>query len=198
MKVYGDIQSGNCYKVKMALDFLRKKYEWEHVDILAGDTKTPAYLAKNDAGKIPLLALDDGRYLSESNAIINYLAHGSKLIPTDVYDLACVQKWQFFEQYSHEPYIAVARYINKYLGLPEARKAEYESLQAGGHKALKVMERQLSQTPFLVNDSLTTADISLYAYTHVCFEGGFSLSDYPNIQAWLRRIEALPNYSNMA
>jgi glutathione S-transferase len=198
MKVYGDVQSGNCYKVKMTLDFLQKEYEWIHVDILAGDTKTPEYLAKNDAGKIPLLALDDGRYLSESNAIINYLAHGSELIPTDVYDLACAQKWQFFEQYSHEPFIAVARYINKYLGLPEARQAEYESLQAGGYKALEVMERQLLKTPFLVNNSLSTADISLYAYTHVCSDGGFSLAGFPNIQSWLKRIEALPHYSKMA
>lgn len=197
MKVYGDVKSGNCYKVKMTLDILQKPYDWVDVDILAGETNKPEYLAKNEAGKIPLLMLDDGRFLSESNAIINFLAHDSSLLPADTYDLACVQKWQFFEQYSHEPFIAVARYINKYLGLPAARKSEYENLQAGGHKALKVMEQQLAKTPFLVNQDFTTADISLYAYTHVCNEGGFSLQGYPNIQAWLKRIEALPLYAKM-
>ena len=197
MKVYGDIKSGNCYKVKLTLDLLQQDYEWIHVDILAGETKTESYLAMNSAGKIPLLALDDGNYLSESNAIINYIAHDSALLPTDPYDLACVQKWQFFEQYSHEPYIAVARFINKYLGLPDDRKAEYEALQEGGHKALALLEEQLAMTPFLVGASATTADIALYAYTHVAHEGGFSLDAYPHIQSWLQRVSNLPHYTFM-
>ena len=108
-----------------------------------------------------------------------------------------MQQWQFFEQYSHEPYIAVARFIAKYLGLPESKKAEYEAKQAGGHKALAVMESQLAQTRFLTGQGVTAADVSLYGYTHVAYEGGFDLSLYPNVQAWLSRIEALPNYIAM-
>jgi len=181
----------------MTLAFLQLPHEWIHVDILAGETKTPEYLSKNNAGKIPLLELNDGRFLSESNAIVNFLAHASALLPNDAFDLACTQKWQFFEQYSHEPFIAVARYINKYLGLPEARRAEYDKLQTGGHKALQVMEQQLNHTLFLVGNSFSTADISLYAYTHVCHEGGFSLDAYPNIRAWLQRVERLPHYTSM-
>jgi glutathione S-transferase len=198
MKIYGDIKSGNCYKIKLTCDLLSLPYDWIHVDIMAGDTKTPEYLAKNAAGKIPLLELDDGRFLSESNAIINFLTHNTSLLPSDPYALAQVQQWQFFEQYSHEPFIAVARFINKYLGMPEERKAEYEKLQAGGHKALRLMESQLGKTQYLAGDKLTTADISLYAYTHVSDEGGFDLASYPNIQAWLKRIEAHPNYSAMS
>ncbi len=116
----------------------------------------------------------------------------------DRFDLAKVQQWQFFEQYSHEPYIAVARFIARYPGLPDERRAEYESRQAGGHRALAVMETQLSRTPFLIGDSLTTADIALYGYTHVAHEGGFDLAAYPAIQAWLKRIADQPNYVGMA
>src|SRR5688572_17225845 len=170
MKIYGDIQSGNCYKVKLLLSLLDVPHEWAHIDILAGDTKQPEFLARNPNGKIPLLELADGRCLSESNAILNYLAAGSAYLPDDVYLLAKVQQWQFFEQYSHEPYIAVARFIAKYLGMPEERKAEYTAKQSGGHKALWVMEKQLSISAYLVGDSLTTADISLYGYTHVAHE----------------------------
>src|SRR5688572_28816493 len=159
MKIYGDIQSGNCYKVKLLLSFLDLPHQWILINILAGDTRKPEFLARNPNGKIPLLELADGRCLSESNAILNYLAAGSAYLPDDVFLLAKVQQWQFFEQYSHEPYIAVARYIAKYLGLPEQRRAEYESKQAGGRKALSVMELQLSKTPFLVGAMLTTADI---------------------------------------
>src|SRR5690606_7630201 len=125
---------------------------------------------------IPVVELDDGRCLSESNAILNYLAAGSDLLRTDTYILAKIQQWQFFKQYSHEPYIAAARFIAKDVGLPENRRADYESKQAGGHKALKVMEQQLSTTPYLTGDALTTADISLYGYTHVAHEGGFDLA----------------------
>lgn len=141
--------------------------------------------------------MDGGQCLAESNAIINYLATGSSLLPTDSYALAKVQQWQFFEQYSHEPYIAVARFIAKYLGLPESRKDEYLAKQLGGHQALLVMEKQLQTTPFLVGDELTTADISLYAYTHVAGEGGFNLEKYPAIKKWLTRIESYPQYMAM-
>lgn len=197
MKVYGDIRSGNCYKIKLLLSLLDIPHEWVEVDVLSGETRDPGFLTRNPAGKIPVLELPDGRCLSESNAILNYLATGSEYLPEGRFDLAKVQQWQFFEQYSHEPYIAVARFIAKYLGLPDDRRAEYESKQAGGHKALSVMEAQLSNTEYLVGDRLTTADISLYGYTHVAHEGGFDLSPYPAIQTWLKKIASHPNYTGM-
>lgn len=198
MKIYGDIQSGNCYKIKLLCSLLQIKHQWLHLDILAGDTQQAQFLTKSPNGKIPLLELPDGRCLSESNAIVNFLAAGSSLLPCDSYDLAKVQQWQFFEQYSHEPYIAVARFIAKYLGLPDDRRAEYNAKQQGGNKALTVMEEQLSQTLYLIGEQLTTADITLYAYTHVAEEGGFDLTQYPAIKAWLTRIENTPNYLPMS
>jgi glutathione S-transferase len=198
MKIYGDIQSGNCYKIKLLCSLLQIEHQWLHLDILAGDTQQTTFLTKNPSGKIPLLELPDGRCLSESNAIVNFLAAGSSLLPCDTYDLAKVQQWQFFEQYSHEPYIAVARFIAKYLGLPDERRAEYDDKQQGGNKALAVMEEQLSQTPYLIGKQLTTADVTLYAYTHVAEEGGFDLTQYPAIKAWLTKIENTPNYFPMS
>jgi glutathione S-transferase len=198
MKLYGDINSGNCYKLALAFALLQRPHEWVEVDIMAGETATAAFMAKNPAGKIPLLELDDGRLLAESNAILNYIAHDSALLPTDPFTVAKVQQWQFFEQYSHEPYIAVARFIARYLGLPEDRRAEYEAKQVGGHKALAVMEHQLQISNYLVGDTLTTADISLYAYTHVAHEGGFELSAYPAIERWLARVESQPHYRAMS
>jgi len=197
MKVYGDIQSGNCYKIKLLAELLDIKHEWVHVDILAGDTRAADFLAKNPNGKIPLLELDDGRLLCESNAILNYLATDTVFLPQDRFLRAQVLQWHFFEQYSHEPYIAVARFIAKYLGLPNDRRAEYQARQAGGHKALAVLESRLSAHPYLVGAGLSIADISLYGYTHVAHEGGFDLSGYPGIQAWLQRIRAEPQYVGM-
>ena len=195
--VYGDIKSGNCYKIKLLLSLLDIPHHWQHIDILQGESRSAAYLSKNPNGKIPLLELDDGRYLAESNAILNYLAEGTDYLPDDRYQRALVLQWQFFEQYSHEPFIATARYINKYLGLPEDKKAEYESKQEGGHKALAVLEQQLGQTPFLVGSQLTVADITLYGYTHVAHEGGFDLAGYPAVNSWLTRIAGLPGYLGM-
>jgi len=197
MLVYGDSRSGNCYKIQLLLSILGKQVDWEEVDILKWATQTPAFLQKNPNGKIPLLEMEDGRTLSESNAILNFLAEGSALIPRSSFDLAKMLQWQFFEQYSHEPYIAVARFINLYLGLPEERKAEYEAKQAGGHKALAVMEEQLSRTPFLTGSQLSLADISLYAYTHVAHEGGFDLTAYPAVNNWLKLVEDHKGYTPM-
>ena len=197
MKIYGDIQSGNCYKIKLLASFLDLPHEWIHVDILAGETRSEQFLSKNPVGKIPLLELDDGRCLSESNAILNYLAMDTRYLPPDLFLKAKILQWQFFEQYSHEPYIAVARFIAKYLGLPEERKQQYQSRQEGGHKALGVMESQLSASSYLVGERLTIADISLYGYTHVAHEGGFDLTRYPAIQAWLKRICSHPDYIGM-
>lgn len=197
MKIYGDIKSGNCFKIKLLAEFLGLTYEWIHIDIMADETQTPEFLAMNPNGKVPLLVLDDGRCLSESNAILNYLGEGTEFLPREVFDRAKVLEWQFFEQYSHEPYIAVARFINTYLGMPEDRKADFDSKQEGGHKALQIMEKQLSNTDFLVGNSVTIADLSLYGYTHVADEGGFDLSEYPAVQAWINRIQQLPNYVGM-
>lgn len=196
-KVYGDIRSGNCYKIKLLLALLGIEHEWVPVSILGGETKTPAFVGMNPNAKIPVLEIEAGVYLPESNAALNYLADGTRFLPADRLQRARVLQWQFFEQYSHEPYIAVARYIAKYLGLPEARRAEFESKQEGGHKALRVMETQLKETPFLIGDDYTIADISLYAYTHVAHEGGFDLKAYPAITAWLRRVASQPGHVTM-
>ena len=197
-RVYGDIQSGNCYKIKLLMNHLKLKHEWIAVDILQDETKTKEFLAKNPNGKIPVLELTSGKCLSESNAILNYLAHDTSYLPNEPWQRANVLKWQFFEQYSHEPYIAVARFIAKYLGLPEARREEFEAKQVGGNKALDVMEQQLETTEFLVDDTFTIADISLYAYTHVAHEGGFELSAYPAIESWLARISNHPRHITMS
>lgn len=197
MKIYGDKQSGNSYKLILVASFLQIPYEWQDIDTKKGETRTDSFLQLNPNGKIPILIWNDGRVLSESNAILNFLGEGSDLIPKDAFDRARVLQWQFFEQYSHEPYIAVARYIKHYLGIPEERRAEYESKLEGGHKALKVLETQLEKTLFLVGNSLTTADISLFAYTHVAHEGGFDLSMYPKIQDWIRRIQSLERFKPM-
>jgi glutathione S-transferase len=197
MKVFGDIASGNCYKVKLVLEQLAIPHEWHHVNILEGETQRPDFLTINPNGKIPVLLLDGGDALSESNAIVDYLAEGTALYPSARLTKARILQWQFFEQYSHEPYIAVARYINKYLGLPESRRQEYASKQVGGLKALGVMEQQLKLAPFLVGETYTAADISLYAYTHVADEGGFDLSTFPAITEWLSRVKAQPGHVTM-
>jgi glutathione S-transferase len=197
IKIFGDFKSGNCYKVQLLVSLLALKTEWIDIDILKGDTKTEGFLDLNPNGKIPLLQLDDGRVLSESNAILLYLADQSHLLPSDSFQRAKVFQWLFFEQYSHEPYIAVARFINKYLGLPDSRLADYESKKEGGYKALDIMEQQLSKTQFLVGDIMTVADIALYAYTHVAEDGGFELNRYREINRWINDIERLPNYVAM-
>ncbi len=197
LKVYGDYNSGNCYKVKLMLHLLGLEYQWQAVDILSGETETPAFLAKNPNGKVPVLELEDGTCLWESNAILNYLADGSEFLQTEPRLRTQVLQWQFFEQYSHEPYIAVARFIQFYLGLPEERLEEYRALQKRGYKALDVMEQQLARTPYLVGDHYSIADVTLYAYTHVAHQGGFDLSGYPAIRSWLQRVASHPRHVAM-
>ncbi|MFL0915051.1 glutathione S-transferase family protein [Vibrio parahaemolyticus] len=198
MVVYGDLQSGNCLKVKLILSFLGIEHQWKHVNILDNETKTTEFLALNPNGKIPTVVFDDGRVLCESNAILGYFAENTPYLPKDSYQKAKVYEWLFFEQYSHEPYIAVARFIQKYQGMPEQRLEEYKSLQTGGHKALQIMELQLSKTKFLVGDNISIADIALYAYTHVANEGGFNLETYPNIERWIEGIRKLDGYVGMS
>ena len=195
--VYGDIQSGNCYKIKLLMSHLDIAHRWIHVDILAGETGTVQFLALNPNGKIPVLVIDDEPPLAESNAILNYLASGTEYLPDDPLARARVLQWQFFEQYSHEPYIAVARFISKYLGMPADRADEFRAKQSGGHRALRVMETALEDSAFLTGPQMTIGDMSLYAYTHVAHEGGFSLDDYPGIRRWLDRIAAHPRHVTM-
>ena len=196
--LFGDIVSGNCYKAYLLLNLLDIDFKWVNVDIMKGEAATDSFRQMNPNAKIPLLQLDSGELIAESNAILNYLADGTEFLPTDPFLRAKVLEWQFFEQYSHEPFIAVARFINKYQGLPDARRAEYESKQPGGHKALSIMDARLSEHNYLVNEQYTIADISLYAYTHVAHEGGFDLSAYPAINTWMKAIESHPRHVTMA
>ena len=192
--LYGDSQSGNCYKVQLLMHHLDIEFEWQHVNILGNGTHTSEFLSMNPNGKIPVLELPDGTYLSESNAILNYLAEGSDLLPNDRLLKAQVLQWQFFEQYSHEPFIATSRFIVKYLGRPKKHEQILQSKKVGAHKALQVMEQRLENHEWLTGDQLTIADISLYAYTHVAHEGSISLTDYPAIMGWIKRTRSHPKH----
>jgi glutathione S-transferase len=187
MKIYGDSISGNCLKVKWVVDRLGLSYDWIETDVLVGATRTPAYLAMNPAGQVPLLILDDGRPLAQSNAIILHLAEGSDLIPADPYDRARMLEWMFWEQYSHEPYVAVARFQVRYLG--KAMSELEPRIVERGKGALQRLEDGLADAPFLVGGALSLADVALVAYTRVAHEGGFDLAAYPRVQAWVARVE---------
>ena len=197
MKVYGDLRSGNCYKVKLLSAMLDIDMQWVDIDVLSNETQAPDFLEKNPNGKIPILELDDGRYISESNAILNYLSEGTELLPSDVFAKIKVLQWQFFEQYSHEPYIAVARSMVKFHGLSDDTQEEYESKKEGGYKALRVMENQLSKTDFLVGNRFTIADITLFAYTHIAEEGGFDLSNFDAINMWIELVKKQTKFKAM-
>lgn len=186
--------SGNCYKLQLLLEQLGKPYRWVEIDSVNGQTRTPEFLAKNPNGKIPLLELADGRRLAESNAILCFLAEGSAFLPPDAWQRAQVLQWLFFEQYSHEPYVAVARFVARWLPADHPRQAELPRLRERGHQALAVMERQLMQHEYLVEGGYSVADIALYAYTHEAPVGGILLDDYPAIRAWLARIESRPGF----
>ena len=187
--IYGDSLSGNCYKIKLLCSLLNIEHQWIEVNIMAGETRTSEFLAINPNAKIPSLITEQKQPLAESNAILYYLAQDSHLFPQSVLQQSLCLQWMFFEQYSHEPYIAVARFINKYLGSPADRLQELESKKEGGNRALAVMEIQLQKTPYLLGDEMSIADISLFAYTHVAYEGGFDLNEFPAILAWISRIE---------
>jgi glutathione S-transferase len=187
LRIYGDSISGNCLKVKWTADRLGLPYDWIETGVLTAETRTAAFLALNPAGQVPLAVLADGRPLAQSNAIIVHLAEGSDLIPSDAFDRAKMLEWMFWEQYSHEPYIAVARFQMRYLGKP-AESLDPRLVERGG-AALVRLETQLKQSPFLVGDTLTLADVALVAYTRVAHEGGFDLSLYPAVEAWVSRVE---------
>jgi glutathione S-transferase len=187
MKIFGDSISGNCLKVKWTADRLGLIYDWIETDIMKGESRTPEFLALNPAGQVPTVILDDGRPLSQSNAIIAYLAEGSDLIPADAYERAQMYEWLFWEQYSHEPYVAVARFHVRYMGRTVSDLDP--KLVERGKGALQRLEDALTGATHLVNDTLTLADISLVAYTRMAEEGGFVLADYPSVQAWIARLE---------
>jgi glutathione S-transferase len=195
--LFGMADSGNCYKVKLALEQLALPYRWIEVDPARGDTRAPEFLAMNPGGKVPTLELEDGSFLPESNAILHYLADGSRLLPTGRLQRARVLQWMFFEQYSHEPYVAVARAILRYQPPESARRAELPRLLERGAQALSVMEQHLRREPFFVDARYSIADIALYAYTHCAGDGGFDLSAYPAIGAWLERVKSQPRHVPM-
>ena len=186
--IYGDRVSGNCLKVKWTAETLGIPYRWIQTDVMKAQSRTPAFLAMNPAGQVPLVVLQDGRPLAQSNAIILHLAEGSALIPQDAYAQAKMLEWMFWEQYSHEPYIAVARFHRLLLG--KAASEIDPKLMDRGNGALGRMQLQLGQTPFLVGETVTLADVALVAYTRVAHEGGFDLGAYPAVQAWVARVEA--------
>ena len=195
LHLYDYLASGNGYKVRLLLRLLGRRYRLTALDILKGETRTPAFLAKNPNGRIPALELEDGTVLWESNAILFYLADGTRFLPTDRLQRAQVLQWMFFEQYSHEPYIAVMRFWLHYTGLDDDKLRQRPKKMEGGYAALSVMEQRLAAAPYFVGSALSIADIALYAYTHVAPEGDFDLGRFPAIRAWLARIAAAPGYA---
>ena len=192
--VHGFSASGNCHKLRLLLEQLGREYRWIEIDSSKGETRTPAYLAKNPNGKVPMLELDDGRILAESNAILHYLAEGSPLLPKARWERAKVLQWLFFEQYSHEPCIAVSRFIRKYLPPEHPRRATLDALKASGDEALAAMERHLARLPWFGGERYSIADIALFAYTHVADEADFDLEAYPAIVRWMERIMTMPQH----
>ncbi|MER9134044.1 glutathione S-transferase family protein [Mesorhizobium sp. M0768] len=195
MILYGMIDSGNCYKPRLLMAKLGIAFTNVEVSSHTGDTRKPDYVAKNPNAMVPLLELDDGRRLAESNAILLYLAEGTRFLPADRYERALAYQWLFFEQYSHEPYIAVRRAL---LTFPErAKDATPERLALTlerGNKALGVMDKHLAGSTYFAGNVLSVADIALYAYTHTAETGGFQLDAYPAVAAWLKRVEADPGH----
>ena len=187
MKIYGDTNSGNCLKVKWVCDHLALPYDWIGIDTLKGETRTAQFLKLNGAGQVPVVEFDDGRALAQSNAIIRYLARGSDLIPTDAFATAKMDEWLFWEQYNHEPYIAVCRFQMVYLGKP-ASDLDPDRVKRG-YAALARMEQQLAQTRFLVGETFSLADVALLAYTRLAHEGGFHLDGYAAVRRWIGQAE---------
>tara|TARA_A100001391_G_scaffold49123_1_gene29491 strand:+ start:527 stop:1150 length:624 start_codon:yes stop_codon:yes gene_type:complete len=187
VRIYGDRRSGNCLKVKWTADYLGLDYDWHEIDVVKGETRSDDFLAINPAGQVPCLERSDGRILAQSNAIIFHLARGSALIPEDDFDQAKMLEWMFWEQYSHEPFIAVRRFRKAFMNTPDE---EIEpDLMAKGRRALGVMEMRLLSRDFIVRDQVTLADIALVAYTRVADEGGFDLDEFLGVRAWVARVE---------
>ena len=193
LKLYDFLESGNGYKVRLVLASLEIPYERIELDITLGETRTPQFLARNANGRIPTLELEDGSFLSESNAIAWYLAEDTRLLPEDRFERAKVLQWMFFEQYSHEPYVAVVRFwIHQ--GLTPEQQDQIDEKHKRGYEALDVMDQHLEGADYFVGGRFSIADFALYAYTHVAHEGGFDLSGYPHIERWLARVREQPGH----
>lgn len=188
LTVFGDIRSGNCLKVKWLLDHLKRDYRWVETDVMSGATRSTEFLSLNPAGQVPTVVLHDGRTLAQSNAIIGWLGEGTAFMPADPYLRARMYEWLFWEQYSHEPYVAVARFQRAFLG-KTADEIE-PRLMDRGHAALAKLEAALADAEWLVGDAPSLADLALVAYTRVAPEGGFDLDRYPAIRRWIGRVEA--------
>jgi len=195
--IYGMRESGNCYKLKLLMQHLNIAYQWREIDIFKGESQTEDYRAKNPVGEVPLLQFPDGSYLAQSNAILFYLAQGSSYYFDDKRLAAEILQWMFFEQYSHEPYIAVARKIKKLLPAGHPDNQKMPELEKRGYHALTIMQQHLRKHEYFVADKYSIADISLYAYTHIAEEGGFELDAYPSILRWMDDIRAQVGYVAM-
>ena len=194
LRLYDYLPSGNGYKVRLLLAQLGIPFELVQLDIVKGETRTPEFLAKNPNGRIPLLEIEPGTFLAESNAILFYLAEGTPFLPADRWSRAQVLQWMCFEQYSHEPNIATVRFWLHYAELTAERRAAIDPKRALGYAALDVMARHLASRAFFVDDRYSIADIALYAYTHVADEGGFDLGRFPAVRAWLDRVRSQPKH----
>ena len=195
LTLYSQQNSGNCYKPRLLLAHLGRAFRIVEVDSNDGSTRGVEFLARNPIGKVPLLELEDGRALAESNAMLLHLAEGTRYLPADRYDRAKAYEWMFFEQYSHEPYIAVRRAFAIYpQRAAQATPERMASLLEDGNRALSVMEQRLAGADWLAGDGFSVADIALYAYTHVADQGGFDMAGYPGIRAWLSRVALQPGH----
>ncbi|MEA5623439.1 glutathione S-transferase family protein [Nostoc sp. UHCC 0251] len=194
LRLYDFLPSGNGYKIRLLLTQIGMPFERVELNILKGETRTPEFLSKNPNGKIPLLEIEPGKYLAESNAILVYLSEGTEFLPYDRFLRAQVLQWLCFEQYSHEPFIATSRFWISILGKIEEYSEAIKQKHEPGYAALSLMEKHLTSHTFFVGERYTIADISLFAYTHVANEGGFNLTEFPAIQAWIERVKAQPRY----
>lgn len=195
--VHGMSTSGNCHKVRLLLEQIARDYRWVEVDSAHGATRKPGFLALNPNGRVPIVETDDGRVLAESNAILVWLAEGTSFWPDDAWQRAQALSWMFFEQYSHEPYIAVARFVRGWTPPDSPRRGELPKLLKRGHAALSVMERHLSMQRWFTGPQYGAADIALFAYTDVAHHGGFDLAPYPAIRDWLARVRDTPDFVAM-
>ena len=193
-RLYQMNSSGNCYKIRLLLTQLEIPFEKIEIDILKKESRTPQFLLKNPNGRVPLLETPEGKFLAESNAMMFYLSQNTEFFPNDKWQQAKVMEWLFFEQYSHEPYIATSRYWISLLGKADEYRDAINQKKEPGYAALGVMEKHLENNQFFVGDRYTIADIGLFAYTHVAPEGGFDLTQFPAIQTWIERVMAQPRY----
>jgi glutathione S-transferase len=194
LRLYDYLESGNAYKVRLMLSLLGISFERVHLDILKGETQTPAFLAKNPNHRVPMLEWPDGRVLAESNAILFHFAEDTPWLPEDAFERAQVLQWMCFEQYSHEPFIAVLRFWTHAGKLGEHTEAEIAAKRAGGLHALQVMEEHLRGREWFVGERCSIADFALFAYTHVAGEGGFDLSPFVHVSAWVDRVAGQPGH----